>query len=192
MTVTVCNGALTVGDAALGGKCDSHKTPALAWRACQEGSDLTAVFWKRCWWMSSGRLYRRGCKNNKREIQRRCADASKPPHGERHGRRLPVPPGDLQVQLDRPEVVDIHGEGLRKRAEQVQHFAGHAAHHHMIGQALQLRHLGEQRKHRGERRAGEGFRKPNVCDRFNMFFFLRMNTTEYHNHPSLASLICPF
>lgn len=148
MIASVCNGALRAGDSALGGKCDSHKTPALAWRACQEGSDLTAVFWKRCWWTLSGRLYRRGCKNNEREIQRR---SRRKVRAAWRG-RLAVPPGDLQVELDRPEVVDIHGEGLRKRAEQVQHFAGHAAHHHVIGQALQLRHLAEKRKHRGERR----------------------------------------
>lgn len=48
----------------------------------------------------------------------------------------PAPPGDLQVQLHRPEVVDVHGERLGKWAEQVEHFAGHAAHHHVIGQAL--------------------------------------------------------
>lgn len=47
-----------------------------------------------------------------------------------------VPPGDLQVQLHRPEVVDIHGKRLGERAEQVEHFAGHGAHHHVIGQAL--------------------------------------------------------
>ncbi len=57
-----------------------------------------------------------------------------------------VPPGDLQVQLHRAEVVDIHGERLGERAEQVEHFAGHTAHHHVIGQALQLRHLGNQKQ----------------------------------------------
>lgn len=58
-------------------------------------------------------------------------------------RSLPIsaPPGDLQVQLHRPEVINVHSERLRKRAEQVEHFAGDAAHHHVIGQALQLRHL---------------------------------------------------
>lgn len=60
------------------------------------------------------------------------------------GPQASVPPGDLQVQLDRPQVVDIHGERLGEWAEQVEHFARHAAHHHVIGQALQLRHLDNQ------------------------------------------------
>lgn len=51
------------------------------------------------------------------------------------------PPGDLQVELHRAEVVDVHGEGLRQGAKKVQHLAGHTAHHHVVGEALQLRHL---------------------------------------------------
>lgn len=65
-----------------------------------------------------------------------------------------VPPCNLQVQLHRPEIVDIHGKRLGKRAEQVEHFAGHAAHHHMIGQALKLRHLDNQNKQNQEMRTG--------------------------------------
>lgn len=61
-------------------------------------------------------------------------------------RELQVPPGDLQVQFHRPEVIDVDGERLGERAEQIEHFAGHAAHHHVIGQALQLRHLGDKDK----------------------------------------------
>lgn len=70
---------------------------------------------------------------------------------ERCGLQVSVPPGDLQVQLHRAEVVDIHGERLGKWAEQVEHFAGHTAHHHVIGQALQLRHLDNQNKQTSER-----------------------------------------
>lgn len=58
--------------------------------------------------------------------------------------QVALPPGDLQVELHRAEVVDVHGERLGKWAEQVEHFAGHAAYHHVIGQALQLRHLDNQ------------------------------------------------
>lgn len=64
-----------------------------------------------------------------------------PVWNENCSRPISEPPGDLQVQLHRPEVINVHSERLRKRAEQVEHFAGHAAHHHVIGQALQLRHL---------------------------------------------------
>lgn len=56
---------------------------------------------------------------------------------------LLVPPGDLQVELHRAEVVDVHGESLRQGAEQVQHFTGDTPHHHVVGQALQFRHLQE-------------------------------------------------
>lgn len=55
-----------------------------------------------------------------------------------------APPGDLQIQLHRPKVIDVHSQRLGERAEQVEHFAGHAPHHHMIGQAFQLRHLGNK------------------------------------------------
>lgn len=70
-----------------------------------------------------------------------CAD-----RGGRVGLQGSAPPGDLQVQLHRPEVIDVHGQRLGKRAEEVQHFAGHAPHHHVIGQALQLRHLTRKRR----------------------------------------------
>lgn len=70
----------------------------------------------------------------------------------RCGLQYSVPPGDLQVQLHRPKVVDIHGKRLGKWAEQVEHFAGHTAHHHVIGQALQLCHLDNQNKQTSARR----------------------------------------
>ena len=63
-----------------------------------------------------------------------------------------LPPGDLQVQLHRPQVVDVHGECLGERAEQVQHFTGHAAHHHVIGQALKLRDLDNNNKKNSDMR----------------------------------------
>lgn len=67
---------------------------------------------------------------------------------------LLIPPGDLQVELHRAKVIDVHGEGLWQGAEQVQHFTGHTAHHHVVGQALQLRHLqaAAQREEAGDRK----------------------------------------
>lgn len=59
-----------------------------------------------------------------------------------------APPGHLQIQLHRPKVVDVHSQRLGERAEQVEHFAGHAAHHHVIGQALELRYLGNRSRSR--------------------------------------------
>lgn len=60
------------------------------------------------------------------------------------GNQRGVPPGDLQVQFHCSQVVNIHRKCLGQWAEQVEHFAGHTAHHHVIGQALQLCHLDEK------------------------------------------------
>jgi len=35
-----------------------HRTPAPAWRACQEDCDWTGAAWTSCWQMTSGRPYR--------------------------------------------------------------------------------------------------------------------------------------
>lgn len=64
------------------------------------------------------------------------------------GLKASAPPGDLQIQLHRPKVIDVHGQRLGERAEKVEHFAGHTPHHHMIGQALELRHLGNKSRGR--------------------------------------------
>lgn len=55
-------------------------------------------------------------------------------------------PRDLQVELDSPQVVDVHSHHLRHRREQVLGLADHAAHQHVSGQALQLGHLTAQTK----------------------------------------------
>lgn len=50
-------------------------------------------------------------------------------------------PRDLQVEFDGPQVVHVHSHYLRHGGKQLLGLADHAAHQHVGGQALQLRHL---------------------------------------------------
>lgn len=50
-------------------------------------------------------------------------------------------PRDLQVEFNGPEVVDVHSHHLRHGSEQLLGLTDHAAHQHVSGEALQLRHL---------------------------------------------------
>lgn len=49
--------------------CHSHKTPAPAWRGCQEGSDWTAAAWRLCCWRIFGHLYQTDWKRKAKKGQ---------------------------------------------------------------------------------------------------------------------------
>lgn len=55
--------------------------------------------------------------------------------------RVNLLPRDLQVEFDGPQVINVHSHHLRHGGEQLLGLADHAAHQHVSGQALQLRHL---------------------------------------------------
>lgn len=57
-------------------------------------------------------------------------------------------PRDLQVELDGPQVVHIDRHHLRHGGKQLLGFADDAAHQHVRGEALQLRHLERSREKR--------------------------------------------
>ena len=54
-------------------------------------------------------------------------------------------PGDLQVEFDGAQVVDVHGHHLGHGGEQLLGLADHRAHQDVGGQPLQLRHLEGER-----------------------------------------------
>ena len=53
-------------------------------------------------------------------------------------------PCDLQTEFNGPQVVDVHGDRLRESSIQVLGLARHGPYDHVIGQALQLRYLGDK------------------------------------------------
>ena len=55
--------------------------------------------------------------------------------------RVHLLPRDLQVEFDGPQVVNVHSHHLRHGGEQLLGLTDHAAHQHVSGQTLQLRHL---------------------------------------------------